>query len=171
MIKQIIASLIGMSSVVYSADKTPRIYYAELTSYDAGPRSCGWHVAKARSCGYVDFRGNYVKCKHVHKPEHVGKPVFNHTDRVKIVGQTASGAMVKEGLTLAMPRSFPFGTKVYLLDDSGKTTFLGVCQDRGSKKYIKIKEDGTLVIDVYKKTRKAALAFGRKKSKVLVVFQ
>ena len=141
-------------------------YNAELTAYDAGSRSCGWHIAKEK-CSYLNFHGDIVKCTVYHK--NVGKPVFNNTDRVKIVGQTASGKIVEEGVTLAMPKQFPFGTEVYLVDSEGNFSFLGICQDRGSSKYIKVKEDGTLVIDVYVPRREDAIKFGRKYVKVCVV--
>ena len=51
--------------------------------------------------------------------------------------------MAREGLTLAMPKEFPFGTHVYTED--GK--LFGVVEDRGGKIYTE--SDNTIRIDVY----------------------
>ena len=70
-------------------------------------------------------------------------------------GITASGAKVREGLTLAMPNNIPFGTHVYLADGS----LLGVCEDRGGA--IRDK-NGVLCIDVYIASHKRAIILGKK---------
>lgn len=63
---------------------------------------------------------------------------------------TASGATLNP-LTLAVPRQknsnkpiFPFGTKVEIEGLGTRTV-----QDTGSRNYIKIKSDGTIILDVF----------------------
>ena len=65
-------------------------------------------------------------------------------------GVTASGMPVKENETIACPRQFPFGTKLYI---EGFGTY--VCQDRGGA----IKGNK---VDIYMKTKAQAFAFGRR---------
>jgi 3D (Asp-Asp-Asp) domain-containing protein len=72
----------------------------------------------------------------------------------KVPLQTASGAKAKQGRTLAMPKSFPFGTRVY---SDGK--LLGICEDRGGA--IKMK-GGKVRIDIYMDSHKEALKFGKR---------
>jgi len=84
-----------------------------------------------------------------------GVPRFNLRPTVKkVIGQTACGAMAREGLTLAMPSCFKFGTHVY---QDGK--LLGVCEDRGGA--IRVREN-KIKIDVYFESHQDALAFGVK---------
>lgn len=79
----------------------------------------------------------------------------------KVFGQTASGKQAKQGHTLAMPRIYAFGTKVYL---DGK--LLGVCEDRGGA----IKMQGkTIRIDVFFSSHQEALKFGKRKAKVTIL--
>jgi 3D (Asp-Asp-Asp) domain-containing protein len=72
-------------------------------------------------------------------------------------GITASGTKVKEGVTIACPQSFDFGTKLNI-----EGVGLRVCQDRGhaitSNK-----------IDLYVASLTEALQFGRKKLLVEVI--
>lgn len=65
-------------------------------------------------------------------------------------GITASGARVKENETIACPRQFPFGTKLFI---EGFGTY--ICQDRGGA----IKGNK---VDMYMKTKAQAFAFGRR---------
>lgn len=65
-------------------------------------------------------------------------------------GITASGAHVKENETIACPRQFPFGTKLFI---EGFGTY--ICQDRGGA----IKGNK---VDMYMKTKAQAFAFGRR---------
>ena len=80
---------------------------------------------------------------------------FNSNGKEKIVGQTASTAIAREGLTLALPKEFPFGTHVY----TSEGNLLGVVEDRGGS----ISMDGnTLRIDVYMESHEEALKEGVK---------
>ncbi len=65
-------------------------------------------------------------------------------------GITASGNMVKENHTLACPRGYEFGTKIYI---EGMGTY--VCEDRGGA----IKGNH---FDIYMETKQEAFAFGRR---------
>ncbi len=65
-------------------------------------------------------------------------------------GITASGNKVIPNRTLACPRSYEFGTKIYI---EGMGTY--VCEDRGGA----IKGNH---FDIYMKTKTEAFAFGRK---------
>lgn len=73
-------------------------------------------------------------------------------------GITASGKKVQEGMTIACPRSMPFGTKVVVpeLDASFE------CQDRGGA----ITEGH---IDLFMNNLKDAQTFGRQKFEVVVI--
>jgi 3D (Asp-Asp-Asp) domain-containing protein len=73
---------------------------------------------------------------------------------IKTIGMTASGTIAKEGVTLAMPKEFPFGTKITI---NGK--LLGICQDRGGAIY---KDKNIIRIDVYVKSHEEALKLGVK---------
>ena len=109
----------------------------KLTAYCSCEKCCSWHTTSA------------------------GVPVFNSTGKPKVVGVTACGVQAREGLTLAMPKGFAFGTHVYLKDG----TLLGVCEDRGGA----IKEkDGYVCIDVYMDTHKKALQHGVQWTTVVV---
>ncbi|MFC4807721.1 3D domain-containing protein [Paenibacillus sp. GCM10023250] len=72
-------------------------------------------------------------------------------------GITASGERVKEGRTLACPKSLPFGTKVYLPALDRTYT----CTDRGGM----IKEGH---LDIYMDSLKEALRFGRRQMKAVL---
>ena len=114
-------------------------YQAIISHYCNCERCCSWSYNKA------------------------GKPVFNlRPNVVKKIGQTASGAITREGLTLAMPKSFEFGTHVYI----GKK-LLGVCEDRGGA--IIVKGD-KIKIDVYVDNHKRALQLGIYETKVTVTY-
>ena len=113
-------------------------YNAILTSYCSCQHCCSWHIGKD------------------------GKPKFNLRPNVtKIIGQTASGAIARQGLTLAMPKQFPFGTHVYI---DGK--LLGVNEDRGGAIIMKGK---VIKIDVFHNSHINALKFGKKFTKVKIV--
>jgi len=71
----------------------------------------------------------------------------------KVRGLTSSGAMAREGLTLAMPKSYPYGVHVYLADG----TLLGIKEDIGGA--IRTTK-GYICIDVYMTTHKKALIHG-----------
>lgn len=75
----------------------------------------------------------------------------------KADGITASGAVVTEHKTLACPKGYAFGTKVYIEG-------MGVyeCQDRGGA----IKSNK---FDIYMKYRSEAITFGRQHLKAVVV--
>lgn len=72
-------------------------------------------------------------------------------------GITASGEKVREGRTLACPRSLPFGTEIYI--PYLERTY--VCTDRGGR--IKAGK-----LDVYMGSRKEALDFGKRKLNVII---
>ncbi|SFI37821.1 3D (Asp-Asp-Asp) domain-containing protein [Paenibacillus sp. UNC496MF] len=72
-------------------------------------------------------------------------------------GITASGERVKDGRTLACPKSLPFGTKVYLPALDRTYT----CTDRGGM----IKEGH---LDIYMDSLKEALRFGRRQMKAVL---
>jgi 3D (Asp-Asp-Asp) domain-containing protein len=72
-------------------------------------------------------------------------------------GITASGLKVKEGVTIACPPQFPFGTKIKI---EGMGT--RVCEDRGGA----IKGNH---IDIYVETKKDAFSFGRRNLEAEVV--
>lgn len=76
----------------------------------------------------------------------------------KDYGITASGEKVKEGHTLACPKSIAFGTKVYI--PYFDNTF--VCEDRG----------GAIIsgkLDVYMSSLQDAKDFGKRKLKVRII--
>jgi peptidoglycan DL-endopeptidase CwlO len=73
----------------------------------------------------------------------------------KIRGQTASGKMAKEGVTIAAPKDIPFGTKIII---NGHKY---IVQDRGGAiKYV----DGYMKIDIYVKSHKEAKKLGTYKT-------
>lgn len=71
-------------------------------------------------------------------------------------GITASGVVPKAGVTISIPRRYPFGTLVIL----NGHTYIG--QDRTSKQF-----DGRL--DIYCKTHAEAKRFGIHTNRVIVV--
>ncbi|MFC4775785.1 3D domain-containing protein [Paenibacillus sp. GCM10023252] len=73
-------------------------------------------------------------------------------------GITASGERVREGRTLACPKSMPFGTKVYL----PKLKHTYTCTDRGGA--IKGKR-----LDIYMEEISEALVFGRQSLQVEII--
>lgn len=72
-------------------------------------------------------------------------------------GITASGKPVVEGVTIAAPRSIPFGTKLYI-----EGVGIRIVQDRLAKKY-----DNR--IDVFFNSHEKALKFGKKRLTVTVI--
>ena len=77
----------------------------EVTGYDSGPESCGWH------------RNWY------------GRPVYSYgpmKGKPKKVGQTASGAIATHGTVAADTSHYPFGTVLYIPGYG-----YGVVEDRG----------------------------------------
>lgn len=70
---------------------------------------------------------------------------------------TASGKRASKG-TLAVPKSIPLGTK-FIIDGVEHRA-----EDRGGA--IKVKEDGTHIIDVYFSKHSDTVKFGRKKTKM-----
>lgn len=72
-------------------------------------------------------------------------------------GITASGLKVKEGVTIACPPQFPFGTKIKI---EGMGT--RICEDRGGA----IKGNH---VDIYMETKKEAFSFGRKNLEAEIV--
>jgi 3D (Asp-Asp-Asp) domain-containing protein len=72
-------------------------------------------------------------------------------------GPTASGKMPKPGITVAGPRSIPFGTRV-LIEGVGER----VVQDRLARKY-----DGRF--DLYFSSHKEALRFGKRTLQVRIL--
>jgi 3D (Asp-Asp-Asp) domain-containing protein len=72
-------------------------------------------------------------------------------------GITASGNMVKGNHTLACPRNYEFGTKVYI---EGMGTY--ICEDRGGA----IKGNR---FDIYMETKQEAFAFGRQNLTAYVI--
>jgi 3D (Asp-Asp-Asp) domain-containing protein len=114
-------------------------YNAILTHYCKCQKCCGWEYNKK------------------------GVPVFNYghlKGKKKIVGKTASGNIAIPYITLAMPKEYPFNTKVY---DNGGNTLLGICHDRGGAIHSK---DGTIRIDKYVSSHEEALELGVKKIKI-----
>lgn len=79
-------------------------------------------------------------------------------------GITASGAVVQEGRTVAMPSSVPFGAKVYI--EELDHTF--VVEDRGG--YIKQLDDDTMRVDVYVDSHELALQLGRHMSRGIIYY-
>ena len=75
----------------------------------------------------------------------------------KTDGITASGEKATEGVTVAMDKSMPFGTKVYI-DGVGER----IVQDRGGA----IKGNR---IDLYFDSHEEALQFGKQKRKVVIL--
>lgn len=66
------------------------------------------------------------------------------------LGITASGKKLNT-MTIAVPRKvgskkpmYPFGTKIYIEGIGDR-----LVEDTGNPKYLKVKEDGTVIIDVY----------------------
>lgn len=79
-------------------------------------------------------------------------------------GITASGARVQSGVTVAMPSSVPFGTKVYIEELDHVFTV----QDRGG--YIKQLDDNTMRVDVYVDSHELALELGRHMSRGILYY-
>ena len=75
----------------------------------------------------------------------------------KTDGITASGNHVKKNHTLACPREYKFGTKIYI---EGMGEF--VCEDRGGA----IKGNH---FDIYMETKQEAFAFGRQNLEAYVI--
>ncbi|QJI52411.1 3D domain-containing protein [Psychrobacillus phage Perkons] len=75
----------------------------------------------------------------------------------KDFGLTASGSYVKEGRTLACPKSMKFGTKVYIEGVGYRT-----CEDRGG-----LITEGHL--DVYVDSQSKAMELGRQKLQVRIL--
>lgn len=75
----------------------------------------------------------------------------------KWYGITASGTTVKEGRTVACPKSINFGTKIYIEGFGYR-----ICEDRGSAIV-----DGRL--DIYVESLTKAKQLGRKKLKVTII--
>lgn len=75
----------------------------------------------------------------------------------KTDGITASGEKATQGITVAMNKSIPFGTKIYI-DGVGER----IVQDRGGA----IKGNK---IDLYFDSHKKALEFGRKTKQVTIL--
>lgn len=95
-----------------------------------------------------------------------GKPKFNLRPSVtKVIGQTASGKIAKANHTLAAPRGFPFGTKIYA-DLNGDSVLVGVVEDRGGAIHDK---DGIIRVDIYFATHQEALNFGRRKVRITLI--
>jgi len=102
-----------------------------VTGYCACRKCCGWHR------------------------DWLLRPVSNSSGKRKIVGQTASGAMVQHG-TIAAPPEYPFGTIMYV-EGYG----FGRVEDRGGD----IKGNK---LDLYFKSHKDAVEWGRQTRKVKV---
>lgn len=78
-------------------------------------------------------------------------------------GITYSGNPTKEYYTIAMGKSYPIGTVVYIPDfHNWPNKGIFVCEDRGSK-------ISDRCIDIYTKNKKDADAFGRKDLKVYIL--
>lgn len=76
-------------------------------------------------------------------------------------GITASGKKVQEGMC-AMPKSFPFGTKIVIND----TTY--TCEDTGN--YIIIDSNGVIRVDIYVSSHEEALRRGRYVTKGIILY-
>jgi 3D (Asp-Asp-Asp) domain-containing protein len=118
-------------------------YNAIFTAYDSCGKCCGWEYDKD------------------------GVPIYNYgklKGKRKVIGQTASGTMARANHTLAAPKGFEFGTKIYI-DFHGHNVLLGVVEDRGGAIHDK---DGIIRIDIYFDSHEEALKFGRQKGKIKV---
>ncbi|MCY9592378.1 hypothetical protein PC41400_14855 [Paenibacillus chitinolyticus] len=76
----------------------------------------------------------------------------------KYYGVTASGQTTKEGVTIACPKSMPFGTQIYIPYFNNTYT----CTDRGGA----IKEGR---LDVFMSSESKAVKFGRRKLEVQII--
>ncbi|WP_372011388.1 3D domain-containing protein [Paenibacillus chitinolyticus] len=76
----------------------------------------------------------------------------------KYYGVTASGQKTKEGVTVACPKSMPFGTQIYIPYFDNTYT----CTDRGGA----IKEGR---LDVFMSSESKAVKFGRRKLEVQII--
>jgi len=76
----------------------------------------------------------------------------------KYYGVTASGQKTKEGVTIACPKSMPFGTQIYIPYFDNTYT----CTDRGGA----IKEGR---LDVFMSSESKAIKFGRRKLEVQII--
>jgi 3D (Asp-Asp-Asp) domain-containing protein len=85
----------------------------------------------------------------------------------KVIGQTASTAMVRAGLTLAT-NHMPHGTHIYLKNGS----LIGVVEDRMSEKHYQkmLKKTGLRTIDIYMPNHAQASIFGVREESVYFVF-
>jgi 3D (Asp-Asp-Asp) domain-containing protein len=128
--------------VLFTPEIRSEEYNAILTAYCPCQSCCSWHYGED------------------------GKPKFNLRPNVtKIIGQTASGTIAQANHTLAAPKGYHFGTKIYI-DFHGHNVLLGVVEDRGGAIHAK---DGIVRIDVYFHSHKEALKFGRRK--VMIALQ
>jgi 3D (Asp-Asp-Asp) domain-containing protein len=80
----------------------------------------------------------------------------------KVIGQTASGKMAEEGVTLAAPKNIPFGSNIFV-----NGVCLGIVQDRGSA--IVVDEKGIYHIDVYISSHSKAKTMGRYETTIEIV--
>ncbi|MED4883102.1 3D domain-containing protein [Bacillus smithii] len=99
-----------------------------------------------------DYSSYYIVTAYSPNVESTGKNPGNPQYKI-----TASGAKVQEGVTVACPRSMPFGTKLKI-EGLGYRT----CQDRG----------GAIVegrIDVYMDSTSKAQQFGKQRLKVEIL--
>jgi 3D (Asp-Asp-Asp) domain-containing protein len=130
-----------MVTVALNGAEKQKEYNAIFTAYCSCQKCCSWHIGKD------------------------GKPKFNLRPNVtKIVGQTASGNTAQAHHTLAAPKGYAFGTKIYI-DFHGHNVLLGVVEDRGGAIHQK---DGIVRIDIYFDSHKKALEFGRRKGNIKV---
>jgi len=113
------------------------VYEAEITHYCNCKQCCSWD--------YI----NGVPHSFSYKNK---KKIFN--TKPKVIGLTASGAMSREGTTLAVPAFIKFGTEIYTTGGN----ILGIAEDRGGA----ITGNGTKIkIDVYVESHKTALEKGK----------
>ena len=129
--------MLHMALAAYAQAGERTIEWAKLTAYCPCEKCCSWHWRD-------------------------GKRYFNRRPSVeKPYKLTASGAYARQGLTLAMPKEYSYGTHVYTKGGN----LLGVNEDRGGA--IK-RKDGYIVIDVYMDSHKKALEHGVKWTFVLI---
>ena len=81
--------------------------------------------------------------------------------------QTAMQTHTRVGV-IAAPKNIPLGSKMYIPElKNYKADGMFDVEDRGGA--IKVKADGTYVIDVWVPTREEALEFGRKKTTIYLI--
>jgi 3D (Asp-Asp-Asp) domain-containing protein len=102
---------------------------------------------------YVEL-GTFTVTAYTNGPESTGK-----TPSDPAYGKTASGVHTQAGVTIACPKRFPFGTKLYI-----ESVGVRVCQDRGGA----IKGNH---IDLFIPELSAALKFGKRNLKVRKVLE